>query len=172
VFFNWPDGTILLTTHVGTTHKLDDDGNVEAAKTASSDGIKFYSPTIVGSLGSVRINHAVGNPLCTILGVNIAGPIFYAVVVNAFKDRSTWIQGQLKGSLPEGHDDRFAIQLSGKDRVGRIVRNQREVHDLPVALEEQRPSGLLEAPATPSGQPRMVSRVRDPTVGVLRRCAG
>jgi len=42
---------------------------------------------------TVRINHEVGNPLCHLVGLNLSGPIRYAVIVGGWSDRSINVYG-------------------------------------------------------------------------------
>ncbi len=89
--FNWNTKSLVTIKTVGRTYKLDSSGKVIAEKTASPDGIKFYSPVVGSSTGRVQVNHAIANPLCT-----IAGPISYSVVVEVWKDGSARISGNIK----------------------------------------------------------------------------
>ncbi|MEO6471649.1 MAG: DUF3238 domain-containing protein, partial [Aeromicrobium sp.] len=89
VFYNWATKSISTTKHIGTTHKLNSSGQVIEAKTASSSGIKFQAPLMYATYGRIEVNHAVGNPLCS-----VAGPIAYSVVMEAWKDGAARIAGK------------------------------------------------------------------------------
>jgi hypothetical protein len=88
VVFRWSTKTITTAKAVGATKKVNSSNQVIETATASSAGIKFYSPMMASDYGRIQVNHAVGHPLCS-----IAGPIAYSLVFEDWKSGGTRIRG-------------------------------------------------------------------------------
>lgn len=91
LFFKWNTQTISTAKEIGSTKRVAGPGEVGEVKTASLNGIQFYSPVMSKTYGRIQVNHSVANPLCA-----IAGPISYSLVFEYWKSGGTRIRGTVK----------------------------------------------------------------------------
>lgn len=109
VHADWNRRAVSFAKAVGTTHRIAGFGRGPASRTASSAGIQFYGASASASSVRVRINHSVGNPLCS-----VAGPIQYSEVVQIFKNDAIHVQGS--GVQVPSHE-MYGIRASGAQKT-------------------------------------------------------